>query len=204
MRKQNNGHRWTDPELRRLIGMWLDGCELDSIAKEFGITSRGVNKQIGRLRRDGVPLPRRNNGHKAERYNAPWTQQEVEYLVRRRNDLATAEQIGSELGRSYLAIQGMIATLRKEGVDIQMQGQGVRRLWNPELLKISIAAVTTLFILMPQVPHDTLVRQTRQTRRLSSRRRLCANAQIAVRSMACLRARRLDAVAVRQTFRRAR
>ena len=71
--------------------MWLAGKELDDIAAEFGSTRYAINKLAGRLRRDGVPLPRRNAGHRAGRRNKLWTQSEVEFLIRRRNERASAE-----------------------------------------------------------------------------------------------------------------
>jgi biotin operon repressor len=134
-----NDRRWTDAELKKLIGLWLGGVELDAIAQEFGSTRYAVNKVVGRLRRDGVPLPRRNAGHRAGRRNALWTQAEVEYLFRRRNEKATAEQIAEELDRSFLAVQGMIQKLRQDGVSVRMLGQGTRRLWDADALRAAIA-----------------------------------------------------------------
>lgn len=139
MKRVNNGHRWTQDEFKRLIGYWLEGKELDEIAAIFKCTGKGINAMVGRLRREGIPLPRRTKGHRAGRSNTPWTSEEVEYLVRRRNEQITAEQIGNELGRSFLAVQAMIRVLRAEGVPVKMLGQGVRRLWNPEALKAAIA-----------------------------------------------------------------
>lgn len=134
-----NDRRWTEPEMRQFIGLWLAGTELDEIAKTFGSTRYALNKLAGRLRRDGVPLPRRNAGHRAGRRNKLWTQSEVEFLIRRRNEQATAEQIALELDRSFLAVQGMIQKLKIEGVDVRKFGQGKRRLWDAETLKGAIA-----------------------------------------------------------------
>lgn len=139
VKKTNTGHRWTDTELKKLIGLWLEGRELEDIAKEFNTTRFAINGAILRMRRDGIPIPRRNQGHKAGRRNQLWTPQETEYLVRRRNDKATAEQIAVELDRSFLAVQSMIRVLRGEGVPVKMLGNGARRLWNPQDLKIAIA-----------------------------------------------------------------
>lgn len=133
-----NDRRWTDDELKKLIGLWMGGVELDAIAAEFGSTRYAVNKLVGRLRRDGIPLPRRNAGHRAGRRNTLWTQSEVEYLVRRRNEKATAEQIAEELDRSFLAVQGMLQRLRKEGVSVRQLGQGARRLWSADTLRAAI------------------------------------------------------------------
>lgn len=134
-----NDRRWTEAEIRKFIGMWLSGAELDGIAEHFGSTRYALNKLAGRLRRDGVPLPRRNAGHRAGRRNKLWTQSEVEFLIRRRNEQATAEQIALELDRSFLAVQGMIQKLRIEGVDVRVLGRGKRRLWDVETLKGAIA-----------------------------------------------------------------
>ena len=139
MKKQTNGHRWTNDELLKLISGWIEGKELDELADMFGCTRHGINKQVSRLRRDGVVLPRRQNGHLAGRRNQPWTQSEVEFLVRRRNDSVSAEQIGVELGRSFLAVQAMIQNLRKEGIDLRMLGCGVRKLWSADTLKGAVA-----------------------------------------------------------------
>jgi len=139
MKKQTNGHRWTEEELRHLIAMWLDDVDIDTIASELSVTKIAVYKQTSRMRKEGIPLPRKTNGHVVGRRNQPWTQEEVEYLVRRRNDGITAESIAIELDRSFLAVQGMIATLRKEGVAVKMMGQGVRRKWNPSTLINAIA-----------------------------------------------------------------
>src|SRR5262245_29979244 len=126
MTQPRNDRRWTETEMRKFIGMWIDGNDIDDIASAFGSTRYAVNKLAGRLRQDGVPLPRRNNGHKAGRRNTLWTQAEVEFLIRRRNERATAEQIALELDRSFLAVQGMLQNLRKEGVSVRKFGQGKR------------------------------------------------------------------------------
>jgi biotin operon repressor len=134
-----NDRRWTEEEIKKFIGLWLGGKELDDIALEFGSTRYAINKLAGRLRRDGIPLPRRNAGHRAGRRNKLWTQSEVEFLIRRRNEQATAEQIALELDRSFLAVQGMIQKLRLEGVRVRKLGNGKRRLWDAESLKGAIA-----------------------------------------------------------------
>lgn len=133
------GHRWTDAELTNLVADWCSGMAIEEIASKFGMTCRGINTQITRMRRNGIPVPRRINGHKAGRSNQPWTQEEIEYLVRRRAERATVEQIGSELDRTFLAVQGMVRTLIREGVQIPMFGSGVRRLWDPQ--KVSEAII---------------------------------------------------------------
>lgn len=133
-----NDHRWTEQELRALIGLWLGGKELDEIATHFSTTRYAINKQVGRMRRDGVPLPRRKNGHVAGRRNTLWTQSEVEFLIRRRNERASAEVIAEELDRSFLAVQAMLQNLRKEGVSVRKFGQGKRRLWDPDQLRAAI------------------------------------------------------------------
>lgn len=45
------------------------------------------------------------------------------------------DSIGLELGRTFSAVQGMIQTLRRNGVDVPMLGCGVRRLWDPSQLQ---------------------------------------------------------------------
>lgn len=134
-----NDRRWTEAEIRKFIGLWIAGTELDEIAAVFGSTRYALNKLAGRMRRDGIPLPRRKNGRKAGRAHKLWTQSEVEFLIRRRNEQATAEQIALELDRSFLAVNGMIQKLRIEGVDVRVLGRGKRKLWDAETLKGAIA-----------------------------------------------------------------
>ncbi len=128
------GHRWTDDELTALMGMWADGRSPFHIAKTLGVTPKAVDKMVVRLRQNGIPLQRRTKGHVAGRSNKPWTQSEVEHLMRRRKERATMDEIASDMGRTHHAINAMITKLRREGVPIMMFGQGVRRLWNRDSL----------------------------------------------------------------------
>lgn len=114
----------------------MDTAEIASL---FNSTSFAINKIVVRLRREGIPLKRRTAGHRTGRVNKLWTQEEVEYVIRRRNDRATVEVIAAELGRSFIGVQNLIQKLRKEDVPIQMLGMGVRRLWNVEALKMAVA-----------------------------------------------------------------
>lgn len=134
-----HAHRWTEAQMREFIGMWIAGKELDHIAEHFKLSPRSISKMAMRLRRNGVPLPKRNPGHRAGRYNKPWTQEEVEYLIRRRNEKATAEQIADELDRTYNGVAAIIGKLRSEGVNVRLLGQGTRRLWSAEKLRAAIA-----------------------------------------------------------------
>jgi biotin operon repressor len=136
---ERHDRKWTDADMRKLIAAWLAGTELDAIAKQFDTTRYAISKLVLRMRRDGIPLPRRTKGHRAGRANKLWTQSEVEFLIRRRNERATAEQIALELDRTFMAVQGMIQKLRIEGVDVRQFGQGKRRLWDAETLKGAIA-----------------------------------------------------------------
>ena len=138
--KARNGHRWTQAELVELMRLWDAEAELDEIATAFGVTRFAVGKMVGRLRANGIPLKLRTRGHRAGRRNQSWTQAEVEYLVRRRKDRATAEQIAVELDRTFPGVQGMIAALRREEVPVQMLGSGVRRLWNADILRAQYTA----------------------------------------------------------------
>lgn len=131
--------KWTEAEMREFIGMWIAGKEIDEIAQHFNVSRHAINVMATRMRREGVPLPRRKKGHRAERQNKPWTQEEVEYLVRRRNEKVSCEVIGVELGRSFLAVQAMVRKLKSEGVDVGEFGKGARRLWSPEKLNMAIA-----------------------------------------------------------------
>lgn len=139
MKRHNNGHRWTEKELRLLISMHIEGKEYPEIAKHFGVTVGGLHKQLCRLREEGINLPRRRNGHKGGRTNKPWTQEEIEWVIRRRQESATAEQIANELKRSFFGVQGIIHTLRKKGIKVKMLGQGMRRLWSVDSVNAAIA-----------------------------------------------------------------
>lgn len=120
--KHRNGHRWTTEELKRLMELWA------------GSTEHAVLKIVQRLRADGIPLSRRTKGHKHGRSNKPWTQEEIEYLFRRRLAGATDEEIAVDLGRSWSAVQNMVHVLRKRGAPVAMKGNGVRRLWSVSAL----------------------------------------------------------------------
>jgi len=133
----HNGHRWTIAELKKLMALWANKEELNDIADTLNVSRYAVLKQIQRLRKEGVPLERRTRGHISGRHNRPWTQAEVEYLIRRRSERATYEEVGNDLGRTYNAVCGMINKLRKENVPVVMMGSGVRRLWDVESLKAS-------------------------------------------------------------------
>lgn len=129
------GHRWTNEEIKSLMKFWVEEKTLTEIATELKVTQTALLKQIQRLRKNGIPLPRRRNGHITGVRNRNWTHGETEYLLRRRNEKATSEEIGAELGRTTNAVDGMIQQLRKENVGVAMRGCGVRRLWDAEGLK---------------------------------------------------------------------
>lgn len=133
--KYHYGHRWTMVELSRLMELWEDKKPLSEIADSFGSTPNAIRKIVQRLRSNGVPLTRRTKEHIPGKSHKLWTQGEVEYLLRRRAEKATSEEIAIELGCSECAVGGMIARLRSEEVPIAMRGQGVRRLWDADSLK---------------------------------------------------------------------
>jgi hypothetical protein len=136
-----NGHRWTNEEIADLMRAWARGDESAAIAARFEITQRGLHKMITRLRAAGVPLLPRKAGHRAGQHNRPWRQADVEYVIRRRREHATAEQIASELDRTYSGVNGLIQRARNgEGVPVPMLGSGKRRLWDPTLLMALDAA----------------------------------------------------------------
>ena len=137
MKKQSHGHRWTDEELKSLMASWSEGWEVDLIASNLNVSRSAVLKMVLKLRANGIPLTKRTKGHAAGRRNKPWTQEEVEYLVRRRDQQATTEAIAVELQRTWGAVQNMVMKLRQEGVPVKMLGCGVRRLWSPEKLRES-------------------------------------------------------------------
>jgi biotin operon repressor len=130
-----HGRRYTTEELRRLMELWAAGEPLEAIAEALETTTRAILHVVQRLRADGVPLARRTKGNKTGRSHKPWTQEEVEYLFRRRLAGASAEEIAHDLDRTASAVQQMVDVLRKQGVPVPMRGQGVRRLWSAEALK---------------------------------------------------------------------
>lgn len=129
------GHRWTTAELKALMQLWAAEESVPDIALKLNASTAAILKMVGRLRKNGIPLKRRIRGHIAGRANQSWTQGEVEYLLRRRIEKATCEEIGEELGRTWSAINAMIQKLRSENVPVAMRGNGVRRLWNVHDLK---------------------------------------------------------------------
>jgi biotin operon repressor len=133
--RHRTGRRYTTDELKKLMDMWEAGSTVLEIAEVLKTGSKGVDSMVVRLRREGIPLTRRTRGHKTNRFNKPWTQEEIEYLFRRRLEGDTADDIASSLGRTASAVAGMINKLRDEGVPVAMRGNGVRRLWNAESLK---------------------------------------------------------------------
>ena len=130
------GHRWTHEELIKLMQLWANEVPILDIANQLKSTQISILKQVQRMRKDGIPLARRRKGHVANKSNNCWTQGEVEYLLRRRNEKATSNDIAIELERTPNAVDAMIQKLRKENVKVAMRGNGVRRLWNAESLKI--------------------------------------------------------------------
>lgn len=135
----NNANKWTTEKYQELIGMWLRGVETDEICRHFKIAVTGLNKAINRLRANGVPLPLRKSGHKAGRHNAPWTQEEVETLIRMRNEKRPTSEISETLDRSFYSVQGMISRLHNEDIPVVKLGSGMRRLWDADRLRQSIA-----------------------------------------------------------------
>lgn len=129
---------WSDKSIKKLTSLWLNNVDSKEIANELNTTVNAIHKLIGKLRREGIPLPMRKGGYETTRGKKLWTQEEVEYLVRRRNDKISAEKISEELGRTVYSINAMIYSLRTEDVDVCMLGQGKRRLWSSEKLKMAI------------------------------------------------------------------
>ena len=137
--KMVHGHRWTDEELKRFIGEWLSGKETSEIAAAFGVSIAACNKIALRIRKEGIALPYKKRGHVAGRTNMAWKQEEVEYVIRRRAEGATNDEIASELDRTIYSILGILQKLREDGVSYQRNGGGRKRLWNSEKLRMAIA-----------------------------------------------------------------
>ena len=131
------GHRWTHEELVSLMQMWSDDIPLDEIAKALKSTTSAVSKTVVRLRQNGIPLKRRHHlitgGSKQF---APWTDEEYSYVMRRRQERATVDEIAREINRSHHSVNAAIQKLRKNEIEVAMYGQGVRRKYSFETLKI--------------------------------------------------------------------
>ena len=135
-----NGNRWTTERFQELIGMWLRDVPLEEIARHFGITQIGLQKVALSLRKNGIPLPYRKKGHKAGRKNKPWTQEEVETVVRMRNERANTQEIANSLDRTFYGVQNLILKLRnEENVPVVSLGEGRRRLWDADKLRAAVA-----------------------------------------------------------------
>lgn len=143
MKRQGNNHRWTNEEMASLIRMWGDNIPQVEIAQTFGVSTPALNKVVTRMRNAGVPLQYRQKGHQAGRVNKLWSQSEVEYLLRRRSERISVNQIAAEMNRTPYGVNGMILRLRSEGVQVTMLGQGVKKLWNPDMLKALVGDTTS-------------------------------------------------------------
>lgn len=129
------GHRWTGDEIKMMMKMWGQGSSAQEIADFLGVTVFAVQKHVVRLRQAGVPLECRNKGHRIGRHDKLWSQGEIEFLTRRRSELASTEEIAHSLGRTINAVNAMIGVLRASGVPIAMRGAGRQRLYDVEALK---------------------------------------------------------------------
>lgn len=147
--KHNYGHRWTNQQIKQLMQSWENGDSLANISESLQLTQNSISKMVVRLRQQGIPLKRRARGHVAGRSNTLWSQSEIEYLIRRRNDKATTEQIGIELGRTFNAVNAMVHKLRHEQVPIAMMGSGCRKLWDSNLLKAIFGNAENIEIFSP-------------------------------------------------------
>lgn len=137
--KTDHSNRWTTEQLIKFAALWAADVPIQEIVTEFGCSATAVRRLVVRLRQDGIPLKRRRAGNMAGKHSIPWTQEDVQYLIRRRNEGATGEQISIELNRTFGAIQCMVQAVRKSGASIKMFGSGRRRLWDVD--KINAAAV---------------------------------------------------------------
>lgn len=139
--------RWTTQEMMSFVADWNLGTDIGEMAQKYDVSPTTIRKRVLRLRQDGVPLPHRRAGHIAGRYNDPWTQADVEYVVRRRKEGISNAAIAVELGRTFCAVQGIVSQLRKEGV-VEKLGSGRKRLWNFDAIKA--AAVMDNLIQFPR------------------------------------------------------
>lgn len=138
--KDKNGHRWTTEKLQEFIGMWLRNVPTEEMCIHFELTPNGLGKISQRLRKNGIPLPLRRQGHIAGRRNKPWTQEEVETVIRMRNERASSAEIANTLDRTFFGVQALILKLRnEEDIPVVSLGEGRRRLWDADRLRDSVA-----------------------------------------------------------------
>lgn len=145
--KNDKARRWTTKEMTVFVAMWQNNAPLEEIAVTLNSTVGAIRKHVVRLRQQGIPLNRRVAGNIAGKYNALWTQGDIEFLMRRRQENATMEQIAVELNRTFSAVQGMIQRLRIEGAGIKMLGAGRKRLWD-------VGAIRSMVFMDNVVPID--------------------------------------------------
>ena len=133
------GHRWTQEEIVAVMALWAEKLSPQEIASRMNSTPFAIAKLVVRLRKLGIPLERRHRGHVAGRSNKPWTQAEIEYLIRRRRERSTLDEISFDLGRTHSAVSAMVGKLRSNDVPVPMYGNGVRRLWDANSLRATFA-----------------------------------------------------------------
>lgn len=132
--------RWTTEEYQLLIVMWEREDSVESICKRFGLGATGVYKALYRLRKNGVPLKPRKKGPRFGRTSKNWTQEEVQSLIRMREQGLTLAEITIRLDRSFGAVQSMHVRLREEGIAIaKRSGSGRVRLWDADALRAAQA-----------------------------------------------------------------
>lgn len=136
------GHRWTQEELVGLMAMWAEAKAPQEIADRLGVSAFAVAKMVVRLRKNGIPLERRRRGHPAGRANKPWTHAELEYLIRRRRERATLDEIALDLGRTHSAVHAMLSKMRADHVPVPMYGSGVRRLYDTNALRATFLEIS--------------------------------------------------------------
>lgn len=153
---------WTQDDLTKLVGLWCSHVPVEEIASTFGVSRVAVNKMVTKLRQGGIPIPRRKAGTRPNRHFQQWTQQEVEYLVRRLAHRDTHERIALDLGRTHQAVQMMAGKLRSEGAPVKKLRGGRARLWDAEAINIAIAGKGLIndWEFDGIVPHDAVIQDT--------------------------------------------
>lgn len=133
-----HNHRWTNEEMKKLVKMWQEDKTLDEISVALGSTKRSLAAMVVRLRSGGIPLKKRQRGHKFGKTNTSWSQADVEYLVKRREAGGTVEEIAVELERSFYGVQALVLKLKQEGVALKKFGSGKSRLWDSTLIRAQL------------------------------------------------------------------
>lgn len=135
---QGPGHRWTNAQVAKLIKLWNDGVPIPDIAKKLDSSPCAIGTMVRRLRHYGIEMEKRTRGHRKGDLNSRWTQKDIDWLLKRRQEGATINQMAEELGRTVHSVAGMTLKLRKMGAPVGQHNSGITKLWSVEAIKAKL------------------------------------------------------------------